>query len=121
LTDLSKVSQVQTMSDFPFANAVLNRSDTSGIVSLLKNMGESLGQNYDNWSVPQAVCQSIDGERILIVPAKTHDKGIGSGETAGHIVVKTQEDFDRADYQFCLNKLSPRLYSSSDLDMRKFL
>ena len=40
---------------------------------------------------------------------------------AGHILVKTQEDFDSADYDYCTERLEQRLYRKQDMDLTRFL
>ena len=118
----SKSTKVQLMPDFPFAHLIFNQNDPERIVSFLRKIGEEIGDRYENGTVPHAICQSINGESIFIVPARNYSKrGIGSGETAGHIVVKTKEDFEKADYSFCLNILNERLFRKSEINLEKFL
>lgn len=119
---LKTTRQIKSIPNFPFAHLIFDKNDPGRIVSFLKKIGLEKGMRYETNAVPHSICQSIDGKSILVVPAKNYQKkGIGSGETAGHFVVKTQEEFEKADYNFCLNILNVRLFSKKDLDLTKFL
>ncbi|MDO8563639.1 MAG: DUF4922 domain-containing protein [Nanoarchaeota archaeon] len=109
------------VSDFPFAHLIFDRKDPERIVSFLDKIGKRFNSQYTKGFVPHVICQ---GERgILVVPYKFHNfsGGIGSGDVAGHLVCKTVEDFNRADYTYCVNRLSESLFRKDEINLEKLL
>lgn len=101
------------MPAFPFAHVIFGRNNTRGIKGFLERIGEDLGE------VPHAIAEGKKG--YLVTLAKNFEKSIGSGETAGHMVVKTREEFEMANYDSCMKTLGNKLYSKEELDLTKYL
>ncbi len=113
--------EVGFVSNFPFAHLVFNETDPERIVNFLDRMGKEFNSKYERGFVPHVVCQ---GERgILIIPYKKHNVsgGIGSGDVAGHLVCKTAEEFDRADYRYCINRLGESLFKKNEINLEALL
>ncbi|MEK6891372.1 MAG: DUF4922 domain-containing protein [Nanoarchaeota archaeon] len=105
---------------FPFAHVIFHTEHLDGLATFLNNINRELGENFPNKVVPHGLAQVEAG--ILVVPVKIFEKkGIGSGDMASHLVVKTREEFERADYDFCMGRLSERLYKKGEINLTKFL
>ena len=75
---------------------------------------------WDQGFVPHVIVQRED--RALVVPAKNfRERGTGSGDIAGNIVVKTREEFEQATYKSCVQKLGEILYPVSELNLVQFV
>ena len=106
--------------NFPFFHLIFNQKAQDRLVFFLKQLNKKLGSNFPNKVVPHGIAEIESG--ILVVPVKNYqDKGIGSGDMAGHLVVKTRKDFERADYGWCITKLQERLYTQEELNLERFL
>ena len=117
---LKKYRDVSVLSNFDFAHLIFNKNDPERLVSFLDNIQRELGNKFDKGFVPH--CIAHGGDKVLVVPSKNYIKrGIGSGEIAGHFFSKSQEDFLAADFNFCINKLSERLFSIHEIALERFL
>jgi hypothetical protein len=111
---------ISTIDGFDFAHLVFDQKDPERITHFLRKLGERIGNNYSNGNVPHIIAQGEKG--ILISPTKNfRDKGIGSGDVAGHIVYKDEKDFLNADYKECSRKLGERLFAKEDINLKTFL
>lgn len=108
------------MPGYPFAHMVFDTQDTGRIVAFLGAMHNSLASNYSQGFVPHILCQ---GEStVLVVPAKQFkERGLGSGDIAGNIVVKTREEFEQATHASCIQKIGEILYPAEELNLTKLL
>lgn len=115
-----KGSQVSFMPDFPFAHLIFNEGEPEKIVYLLEKLEKEIGPIFKGVGVPHTLSQGRSG--ILVVPAKIYkEKGIGSGDVAGHLVFKSQDEFEKADYDSCIKKLSEVLFTKDELNLERFL
>jgi len=118
-TSLKNVNGVKTMNDYPFAHLIFDQNDPEKIVHFLSKLGHEIGNQFDNGAVPHGIAQGKLG--ILVVPFKNYmKKGIGSGDIAGHIPVQEKEEFDKADHNYCTNKLRERLFTT-EINLANFL
>ena len=109
-----------TVPSFPFAHLGFRESETDKLNYFLKNINENYGDEFPEKMVPYTISQGFDG--FLVSIAKDfREKGIGSGNIAGHIVVETPEEFDSITYNDCLNQLSQRLFKIDELNLLNFL
>lgn len=119
-SSLTKDREIRIMSSFPFAHLIFNRNDPEKIVFFLKRLGEKLGNKFKDGSVPHGICHA--NSDVLIVPSRIYtEKGIGSGDMAGHLICKTAEEFSSADFNYCSSKLGEVLFKKSELDLNTFL
>jgi len=125
IESVNSTQEVSYMPAFPFAHLIFSQDNPDRVFNFLSRLGYELGSNYDDRSVPHGIAQGEENRGLLVVPAKNKLApglpGIGSGDMAGHIPVKTQEDFDATDYDACITKLNQRLYKASEMDLTKFL
>lgn len=121
LETLSASPQVSKMPAFPFANLVFQHDSPDRIVHFLKSLENTIGQDYTIGTIPHAICQGQRG--ILVVPYKVPlQKGsIGSGDVAGHIVLKDKSEFSSATYDFCINRLGSQLFKSHEINLEKLV
>ena len=116
----SSAKSVQTIPSFPFAHLIFSPTEKDRIIYFLERIHNEIGNKYAKGSVPHCIAQGQRG--ILITPFQNHNEaGIGAGETAGHIVCKTEQEFTNADYDYCISKLKGRLFSKEEINLEKFL
>ncbi len=108
------------MRGYPFAHMIFEETEPDRIVAFLKRMHSSLGGRYGQGFVPHVLVQGQG--KVLVVPAKQfREKGTGSGDIAGNIVVKTREEFEQATHASCINKLGEILYPEDELNLIRLL
>jgi len=108
------------MPSFPFAHVIFDSKDSDRMTMFLKNLGKVMGKNYSEGAVPHGVCGGKHG--TMIVPSKIYvEKGIGSGDLAGHIVCKTEEEFLSADFNYCISKLEKVLFRKEEINLENFV
>lgn len=111
---------VSKMPNFPFAHLIFDREDPERLTRFLQKIGRELGQKFENGSVPHTISQGRDG--LLVAIAKNYkEKGIGSGDLAGHIIFKSKEEFEKADFRTCIKLLKERIPYQNELNLEKFL
>jgi hypothetical protein len=125
ISDISGYTGVSYMPGFPFSHLVFDQEEPNRITSFLHQLGDQLGRSFDDGVVPHCVAQGVDGRGVLVVPFRnTLEQGIvgfGSGEIAGHYVVKGEYEFNQTDYKACVEKLGKRLFRSGDVNLVNFL
>jgi len=110
---------VNVMPHFPFAHLLFDDKDPDKIVSFLRRLDRSIGTKFGPRGVPHVLCQGREG--ILVVPARYKERGIGAGDIAGHHVVKTIEEFEKADFDFCIARLNEQLIPKEEVRLESLL
>lgn len=112
--------KIKIMPKFKFAHLIFKNDDPERIAFFLRKLGKNLGSRFERGFIPHSI--SHGGSNILVVPSRIYkEKSIASGEVAGHFVSKTEEEFSKADYCFCIKKLSEVLFKDSELNLESFL
>jgi len=118
--DSKKNNKIQIMPDFPFAHLIFNQNDPERITSFLHNLGLKLGDTFPKGSVPHVICQN--SPKVLVVPYKKHImKGLGSADIAGHLIFRSEEEFNQADYNYCMNKLQEILFTKREISLESII
>ncbi len=110
---------VGVIRDFPFFHAVFSPGDCEMIVYFLKMLHRHKELFSDKGHVPHVVCQGKQG--ILVVPMTYRDNGIGAADAAGHILCRSEEDFNNADYGYCMRRLQERLFDKDSFSLTMVL
>jgi len=110
-----------TLAGFPFAHIIFLGEDTERISVFIGKLERELGRNYNIGTVPHVICQGQKG--YLVVPYKIAKlKGsIGSGDVAVHVVIKDGNEYQEADFKFCLKKLGNQLFGRDELRLERHL
>lgn len=116
---LSFAPDVKVISDYPFSHAVFNPSDCERIVHFLEKLHHHKELFSSEGYVPHVLCQGTPG--ILVVPMQYRDNGIGAGDVAGHVLCSSEEEFQNADYDFCLGRLKERLFDREVVSLTRLL
>ena len=116
----SSVKGVRRMVDFPFAHLVFEE-DVDRIINFLKRLHSEIGSEYNGEGVPHGLVKSSRG--VLVVPAKRYveGRGVGGGDMAGHLLCKASDEFEGADYNYCIERLSRTLFRKDEIDLESFL
>jgi hypothetical protein len=114
------VSGIGKLVNFPFANLVFEE-DPERIVSFLRKLQYSIGNQFGENGVPHGLAQGKHG--VLFVPAKVYleGKGTGSGDMAGHLITSSDQEFLEADYNYGINRLGKTLFKKDEINLDKFL
>ena len=111
---------IMIMPDFPFAHVIFQRQGVDKLVYFLRNIQEELGDRYDNLGVPHTISQGFDG--ILVCIGKKYlERSRGSGDVAGHLSVKTKEDFENFNYNMSIQEMDNLLFRKEDLNLERFI
>lgn len=116
----SSVKGVRKMPKFPFAHLVFEE-DIERIVDFLKRLHSGIGFMYGDKGVPHGLVKGEGG--VLVVPAKRYveGRGVGGGDMAGHLLCKTEREFDNADYDYCYERLDKTLFRKDKINLESFL
>ena len=118
--EIKGVEGVSVMSDFPFAHLIINKNNVDRIGPIFNEVEKYFGHEFKDHGVPHAIAEGIDG--YLITFAKNSwERGIGSGDVAGHILLKDKQEFDNLTYRDCLDKLGNRLFTKDELNLERYL
>ena len=113
-------TRVKIMPDFPFAHLIFDKQDTERIVSFLSKADKEIGDRYNGKGVPHTISQGYDG--LLITIGKEYlERCRGSGDVAGHLVVKSQEEFYKMKYMDCMAELDKVLFRKEDINLERFI
>jgi|SRR3989344_1384205 len=113
-------NKVTFMPDFSMAHLIFDKNEPDRIVSFLNESSKGLKNIHPDGLVPHCLCQGDNG--VLIVPFKKDvGRKMGSGDCAGHIFVYSQEDFDHADYNYCVRHISEGMFLKEEINLEKFL
>lgn len=115
------VSAVMVMPEFPFAHLIFESDEVERLPKFLERLQEKIGSQYDERGVPHVLCQSAHG--IVVVPFKKYNTvgGIGSGDVAGHLVLKDENVFNSMSYEDGINKLGESLFRKEDINLEFLL
>ena len=120
LSSSRATSEVQLMPDFPFAHLVFKRQDPERIITFLEKVQSELGGKYEGGAVPHTISRGYNG--ILVMIGKKYlPRCIGSGDMAGHLPVKSREDFTSLDYESCIRKIEEVAFRKEEIDLERFL
>ncbi|MBS3085497.1 hypothetical protein J4225_02320 [Candidatus Pacearchaeota archaeon] len=115
-----KTKDISVMPSFPFSHLVFHKEDVKGVVSFLSNVQKELGDKYKNRGVPHTISQGYDG--ILITIGKEYlQRCKGSGDVAGHIPVKSKEEFDKITHEDCIKEMDKILFRKEEINLEKFI
>ncbi len=116
----SSIKGVRIMPEFPFAHLIFEE-DIERIVDFLNKLHSKIGSRYSNKGVPHGLVKSIKG--VLVVPAKKYveGRGTGGGDMAGHLLCRTDEEFNSADYDYCVKRLKRTLFKKDEINLERFL
>lgn len=115
-----KTNEVRVMPAFPFAHLIFQKEDSEGIVSFLSKAQDELGNNYNGRGVPHTISQGYDGILVTIGKADL-PKSKGSGDVAGHIPVKSEEEFNNITYNDCIKEMDKILFRKEEMDLERFI
>ena len=117
-TEVSK--DIMTIPDFPFAHLIFQRQDPDRIVSFLRNVHSEISDKYPGRAIPHTISQGYDG--ILVTIGKSYlEKSRGSGDVAGHIIIKTEDEFNDMNYEKCISEMDKILIRKNELNLEKFI
>jgi len=115
-----KTAKVSFMPEFPFAHAIFSKDDPERIIDFLSNVHRNLSTSYREGSIPHTLSEGYDG--ILITVGKSHlAKSRGSGDVAGHLVFRLEEDYNNTTHEACMSEIDKLLFRREDLDLERFI
>tara|TARA_Y100000310_G_scaffold341895_1_gene442748 strand:- start:3319 stop:4239 length:921 start_codon:yes stop_codon:yes gene_type:complete len=115
-----KTKEIFVMPSFPFSHLIFQKEDLNGINSFLSNTQRELGDKYAGRGVPHTISQGFDG--ILVTIGKEDlPRSPGSGDVAGHIPVKSKEEFENISYEDCMKKIDGVLFRKEEMDLERFI
>ena len=120
---VEKVKQkrgVHKIEGYPFPHLVFDK-DPNRIVNFLTRLNSQFGQKYTQTGLPFLLSEFKSG--VLCVPVKNYieGKGVGSGDVAGNLLTKSPDEFEKADYAYCLNRLRSTLFEEGSLDLESLV
>ena len=111
---------IKVMPEFPFAHLIFDDKDPGRIVSFLSKMHNEIGDRWDNHQIPHTVSMGYEG--LLVCIGKQYmEKCRGSGDVAGHYVVRSKEDFERMNYEECVGELDKLLFRKDEINLERFI
>ncbi len=117
---LNGATGVSVMPEFPFAHLIFDRNSPDRLVNFLARLHKGISHKYEEGAVPHTISQGCDG--LLVTVGKSYlPRCRGSGDVAGHMVVKSEEEFSGMDYKSCFAELDKLLFRKEDLDLRRFI
>lgn len=118
--NLPGFDRVRVMPSFPFAHLIFDIHDFEKIDSFLKVLQRKNPALNGFDSAPHSIVQGY--EAVLITPFKgISGRRIGAGHTGGHMYVHEEEQFNVADYSFCVEFLKQGLFLKEELNLKNYL
>ena len=117
---LSGFDGVKFMPSFPFAHLIFDIHDFEKIEFFLRSLQRKNRALNGLDSTPHSIVQ---GQRdVLITPFKgISGRKLGAGHTGGHVYVHEEDQFNAADYPFCIEFLKQGLYLKEELNLKNYL
>lgn len=120
LNPVKGVNGVEQIEGFPFAHTVF-MADFERIEYFLKKLHKNIGSNFEGRGVPHLIAQNEN--KLLVVPVKVYveGKGTGAGDVAGHILARSRNEFETADWNNCIQRLGETLFKKDELNLEHIL
>ena len=106
--------------DYPFSHILFDEKNTGRIELFIERLGKEYGHHFASEEVPHVLCQGEHGILLVVANRYVH-RGLGSGDAAGHFVCKTREEFEKANFEYCMTRLQDQLALPKDIDLTKLL
>ncbi len=118
---IRKNSRIRRICNYPFFHLIFPQDEAERIVYFLRQLGRKIGPKTKEKIIPHTICQGRNKD-ILVTPVKSSEGGIGAGQTMGNIMVKNPEDFEKVDFNWCINHLKDNLFIREELSfLERFL
>lgn len=119
-TSIKGFRGVGIMPEFPFAHLIFDSTESSRLVNFLSRLHEGESHKYEEGSIPHIIAQGYEG--LLVAPGKNYlSRGRGSGDIAGHLVVKSEEEFSSMNFEKCFAEIDKLLFKKEDADLSIYL